>query len=131
MTGLEAGHLLCQGVGADHVCDYEELLVARTAGEFSTVAQGTTAWVHRTTSAMVNAQVSFPGSGGRCVDWIFNGNHIADGEYATFDQAGVITFHLDPDTVYDPGAPGQHTVAGDLECGGVMRSIFCCNAACP
>lgn len=122
---------MCQGIGADHVCDYVELLAANTAGEFANVPQGTTAWVHRTTDAMVGGSNSPAGPGGRCNDWTFNGNHIADGEYATFDTAGVITFHLDNDTVYDPGQPGVHTVVGDLECGGVMRAVFCCSPACP
>lgn len=132
LTGLDAGNNQCKAlnVGADHVCDYEEVLKAQAQGELAAIPQGTTAWVQRTTVAMVNGQPSQPGPGGRCNDWTYATNHISDGEYITFDQAGVPTFHLDNDTVYDSAAPGVHTIGGDLECGGAKRSILCCYQAC-
>jgi hypothetical protein len=129
-VGLDAAKKLCQGIGADHMCDYLELKNDAAKGELSNVAQGTTFWVNRTTPEMVNGQVSQPGPGGRCNDWTYSTNHISDGEYATFDQVGVPTFHLDNDTVFDQNAPGVHTIQNDLQCGGVMRAIPCCFPAC-
>jgi hypothetical protein len=73
---------------------------------------------------------SAPGPGGRCNDWKYMTNHISDGEYVTFATAGTPTFHLDNDTVFDPTMPGVHTIPGDLDCGGVTRSILCCYQAC-
>ncbi len=132
MTALAAGDAQCQAAmnGGDHVCDYEEVLSAAAHGELSTIPQGTTAWIHRTTTAIVSGTPSAPGPGGRCNDWTFNGNHLADGEYVMFDTVGVPTMHLDNDTVYDPGSPGLHTITGDLECAGETRSILCCHPSC-
>lgn len=128
-TGLDAGNTACQSIGADHVCDYEELLVSDTKGEFANVPQGTSFWVQRTTAVMVNGVLSQPGPGGNCNNWNYSTNHIGDGEYATFDQTGVITYHLDNDTFYD-GVDPTHAIPGDLQCGGVIRSIPCCFAVC-
>jgi hypothetical protein len=126
-TGLAAGNTACRAQGADHVCDYEELLVAQQRGELSAIPMGTTLWLHRTTTAMVMGQPSAPGPGGRCNDWTYSTNHSADGEYVSFDTAGVPTFHLDADTVFDPVSPGVHTVVG-LQCGGETRALACCFA---
>jgi hypothetical protein len=132
MTSLAAGNAACVGleIGAEHVCDYEEVLQAVAHGELSFIPQGTTAWVQRTTTALVNGMPSAPGSGGRCHDWTYAGNNQADGEYATFDQPGLPTFHLDGDTIFDPSMPGVHQIPGDLQCGGTMRSILCCYQVC-
>ena len=59
---------------------------------------------------------------------MFVGNHLADGEYITFDAAGVPTYHFDNDTFYDSVAT-EHVTPGDLDCGGQTRAILCCNAA--
>lgn len=130
LTGLEAGNAQCValGVGADHVCDYTEVLAAQMNGELATIPAATTAWVQRTTPAMVMGMVSQPGPGGNCNNWTYATNHIGDGEYLTFDVAGVPTYHLDNDTIFDPAQPGVHTIPGDLECGGATRSILCCYA---
>lgn len=128
-TGYEAGINICATLGADHPCDYEELKMAAAAGELSTVAQGTNAWVHRITDEMVDGAVSMPGAGGRCNDWVYTTNHISDGEYVTFDQVGVPTYHLDGDTFYN-GVDTSHTITGDLQCGGQMRALFCCFPTC-
>lgn len=130
LTGYEAGVAACAAIGADHPCDYEEVVTAAAAGELSAIPAGTTAWLHRTTTVSVGGADSLPGPGARCNDWTFTGNHIADGEYVTFETMGVATYHFDPDPVFDPAAPGEHVVAGDLDCGGVVRSIFCCYPAC-
>ncbi|APR76486.1 Hypothetical protein A7982_01833 [Minicystis rosea] len=130
LTKLDAGNAQCKAlnIGADHVCDYEEVLKAQAQGELAGIPAGTTAWVQRTTVAMVKGIASPPGPGGRCNDWSYATNHISDGEYVTFDTAGQPTYHLDNDTSYDPLAP--KLVPGDLECGGQMRSILCCYQAC-
>lgn len=132
MTGLAAGDAQCAnlGVGADHVCDYEEVRKAEMQGELAAVPQGTIAWVQRTTVAMVNGQPSQPGPGGRCNDWTSVSDQLTDGEYATFDSQGNPTYHLDNDTIYDFATPGVHTILGDLQCGLVLRSILCCFPAC-
>lgn len=130
-TGLDAGNNVCKSlnIGADHVCDYEEVLLAQAQGELAAIPAGTTAWIQRTTNAMVGGVTSAPGPGGRCNNWTYNTNHISDGEYATFDTVGNPTYHLDGDTIFDPNQAGVHTV-GDLPCGGATRSILCCYQAC-
>lgn len=128
-TGYSAGVQLCKAIAADHPCTYEEMRKAEMVGELADIAQGTTTWIHRTTVEMVNNMPSMPGPGGRCNDWTYTTNHISDGEYSTFDQPGIPTYHLDNDTKFD-GVDQSHTIAGDLDCGGVMRAIPCCYPAC-
>ena len=134
LTSFAAGNYMCQNsnIAADHVCDYEEVLKAQANGELSTIAMGTTAWVQRTTTAMVAGVPSPAGPGGRCNDWKYGTNHIADGEYVTFDQVGVPTYVLDNDTQFEnlpPPAVSAHTQPG-LPCGGVTRKIMCCSPKC-
>lgn len=128
-TGYEAGIEVCKTIGADHPCEYQEVKKAEAAGELSTVAAGTSAWIHRTTPEMVNGAMSPPGPGGRCNDWVYITNHISDGEYVTFAQVGIPAYHLDNDTVYD-GVDTTHTIGGDLQCGGESRAVLCCYPAC-
>lgn len=132
LTSLAAGDDMCQkaNLGADHVCDYEEVRKAQTAGELAMIPAGTTAWVQRTTPAPVGGVTSAPGPGGRCNDWKYNTNHISDGEYVTFPTLGTPAYHLDNDTVYDVSMPGSHTIPGDLECNGASRNIMCCYTSC-
>jgi hypothetical protein len=133
LTSLAAGDDMCQKLGTDgidHVCDYEEMLVAQKADEFKAIAAGTTFWVQRSTPAMVNGVMSQPGPGGRCNDWKYNTNHISDGEYVSFDKLGEPTYFLDNDTVFDGANPGVHNIPGMLECNGVSRSIMCCYTKC-
>ncbi len=129
-VGLAGGNAACVSAGADHVCDYEEVLKAQAHGELATIVAGTTAWVQRTTTALVNGVPSAPGSGGNCVNWTALTNNNEEGEYATFDTTGVPTFHLDDDTVFDPSVQG-HVNVHNLPCGGVTRSILCCKPVCP
>lgn len=129
LTSLDAGNAVCESIGADHVCDYTEVLAAEAAGELASIPAGTTAWVQRTTTAQVGGVDSVAGPGGRCNNWTYATNHISDGEYITFDATGVPTYHLDNDTIFDAANPGVHT-SPDLPCGGTMRSILCCNAVC-
>ncbi len=111
------------------VCDYEQVLQAEAAGELAGLPAGSTAWIHRTTNAMVNGVASAPGSGGRCVDWTYQTNHISDGEFVTVAAGGVATYSLDNDTVYNLDDT-THTQPGLLECGTQMRAILCCNPPC-
>lgn len=128
-TGYDAGIEICKTIGADHPCTYEEMRKAEMANELANIAQGTTTWIHRTTPEMVNNVMSQPGAGGRCNNWIYTTNHISDGEFSTFDQVGVPTYHLDNDTFFN-GVDTTHTITGDLQCGGEMRAILCCYPAC-
>lgn len=128
-SGYEAGTEICKTIAADHPCEYQEVLAAQAAGELATIDQGTTAWIHRTTDAMVNGVPSPPGAGGRCNNWTYLTNHISDGEYVTFDMVGNPTYHLDNDTFYD-GVDTTHTIPNDLQCNGAMRAILCCFPVC-
>lgn len=131
LTSLQAGDDMCvkANVGADHVCDYTEVLAAEKNGELKAIPANTTAWIQRTTTAMVNGQPSAPGPGGRCNEWTYSTNHRSDGEYIIFQQVGVPTYMLDNDTVYDPN-DGSHVNLADLQCGGVNRAILCCYTKC-
>jgi hypothetical protein len=137
LVGFAAGGAMCQmaatvanvpNPGEVVVCDYE-VLEAEAKGELASLPANSTAWIHRTTQAMVNGVASAPGSGGRCVDWTYQTNHISDGEFVTIGAGGVATYSLDGDTFYD-GVDTTHTQPGLLECGQQMRSILCCNPPC-
>lgn len=134
LSSLAAGHDMCQkaNLGADHVCDYEEVIKAQTAGELSMIAAGTTAWVQRTTPAMVNGTMSAPGPGGRCNDWKYMTNHLSDGEYVSFETVGQPNFHLDNETKYTGVAADGHANPDDLPCGNAVlkRRVMCCYAKC-
>jgi cysteine-rich repeat protein len=138
--GIGAGTSLCQQIGADHFCDYEEVLAALALGELDADPNitdvGITAWVHRTTPAMVNGVLSEPGPGGRCNNWTYGTKHLADGEYVTLTKvAGAVTadFRLDNDAIYD-GTANHSQPATELNCGanagGPMRAILCCYPQC-
>lgn len=129
-SGYEAGIELCAALGADHPCTYEEVRKAEMAGELSTVAAGTTAWVHRTTPEMVNGNVSLPGAGGRCNDWTYGTNHLSDGEFVHFDTVGVAAYSLDNDTVFSGVAADGHADPALNPCGNITRSMMCCYPAC-
>lgn len=129
LKSLEAGNEMCKTIGADHFCDYEEVKLAEAKGELANIAAGTTAWIHRTTMAVVNGQNSAPGPGGRCNEWTYGTNHISDGEYVSFDQVGKPTYHLDNDTFFD-GVDTTHAIPNQLQCGGQLRAILCCYPKC-
>lgn len=124
--GLAAGTAMCASIGADHVCDYEEVLQADQAGEFDGMVN-VTAWIHRTTIEEVDAVPSAPGPGGRCVDWTDGTGTLADGEWVEFGADGLV-YNLDPDTFYD-GIDGSHTDPL-FPCMTVSRALLCCNPAC-
>jgi hypothetical protein len=77
--------------------------------------------------------LSPPGPGGNCNGWTYEGTYIGDGEYYSFDQQGVVTYHFDNDTIWDPGGPDPESHShpwDDLKCGGSTRAILCCYASC-
>jgi hypothetical protein len=126
--GLAAGELKCQGIGADHLCDYEEVKAAALAEELAQLGVGTSGWIHRTTIETVAGRPSAPGPGGRCIDWTYAMDMLADGEYVEITADGPV-FVLDPDTFYD-GLDPSHADPTDLPCAGIARALLCCNAAC-
>lgn len=134
--GVEAGNFACQAIGADHVCEYSEVLEAKKNGELANIANGTTAWLQRTTDVDVNGTMYKAGAGARCNDWQYGTGHLSDGEYITFGAGGEPTFHLDPDSTFGEG----HTIGAapgvdDLPCNGdnqnpPKRAILCCFPKC-
>jgi cysteine-rich repeat protein len=142
--GTEAGDAMCQQIGADHHCDYEEVKTALAKGELGADANlqnGVTAWVDRTTTEKIDGQgkpdangmSSAPGAGARCNNFTYGTNHISDGEYVEFSRSGNTVsgaFTLDSDSVFDGNNPGVHTNNSDMPCGGVSRRILCCFPKC-
>lgn len=125
--GVAAGTAMCGSIGADHLCDYEEVLAADEAGELEGMVN-ITAWIHRTTVESVEGVPSAPSPGGRCVDWSDGTGTLADGEWVEFGPDGLL-YHLDPDTFYD-GMDGSHTDAVAFPCMTITRSVLCCHASC-
>jgi len=123
-VGLEAGNAACRTIGGDHVCEVRELIAAQAAGELAGVAEGATAWLHRTVALSEGGVPSEPGPGGSCNGWTYGGNATADGEYLLFVADGEFQYLIDDDTSYD--GVSTDATRPDLECGGVSRSILCC-----
>ena len=65
----------------------------------------------------------------RAAEVPFGNNLFSDGEYVSFDTIGAPTHHLDNDTLFD-GMSSDNVMPNDLERGGMVRSMLCCNAAC-
>ncbi len=114
--GAQAGKALCQDVGADHMCTYDEVLAADAKGELAALPTNLTYWLHRTKNApdylqnngmkackidadcpptdqcdpTVKVCAWKPGQIGRCYDWASLANSNADGEwFATLpDKSG-------------------------------------------
>ncbi len=114
-VGLAAGKALCQDVGADHVCSYDETVEADLRGELPDLAvpSNLTYWLRRTSDVAdaakfnvvcakkadcgiaqvcvpgldgaIRACASLPGEGGSCVDWAGNADDVSDGEW--FERA--------------------------------------------
>jgi len=125
--GLMGGEAMCESIGADHVCDYLEVVDAAQAGELDALGN-ITVWIHRTTIEPVDGVPSAPGPGGRCVDWADGTSTLADGEWAELTADGVV-FNLDPDTFYD-GLDSSHTDPIAFPCMGISRAILCCHPTC-
>ena len=120
VTGFGAGRMMCQTmVGAEDVCTYDMLVEAEMQGDFAAVAAGTTMWVHRESTATYNGVMVSPGASARCNDWLYDTNHLHDGEFVTVGAGGALEFSLDPDVT----TPAE----GLLQCAGETRAIPCCN----
>jgi hypothetical protein len=105
--GMQAAKALCQDVGADHVCRYDEIVAADAKGELAGIPTNLTYWLHRTTNVPDYLQDNGkktcntaadcggadvcdpitkvcswkPGAGGRCNDWTGPNDLIAAGEW--------------------------------------------------
>ncbi|MGH1345519.1 MAG: hypothetical protein ACRBN8_28400 [Nannocystales bacterium] len=120
-AGFTSGTQACMAAGYEGVCTYTQMEEASAQGDFAAVPPGTTYWVHRVVATMYNAVLIQPDTRSRCDDWRYGTNDVNDGEYATV-AAGALTFTLDADPL--PNGGGD---ASGLDCGGLTRSIPCCN----
>lgn len=126
LVGVQAADAECKANGADHFCRYDEIVAAAAKGELATVSGSV--WVHRTTAALVGGVTNSGGAGARCADWAYATNHINQGEFATITN-GQPAFDLAPANQLTVGAAPSGDSA--RKCGGVLRSILCCNPKCP
>ncbi len=141
-VGLTAGNQACMDVGADHVCDYDDIVLAASKGELAALAPTDTAWLQRTHDVTVSATsprivvLGHPAVVGttykvskasRCIDWTYAGEYLNDGEFVAFESGGnAPTFHLDDDPCAIQPSPK------DIPCGhdALLRSVLCCYAKC-
>ncbi len=128
--GIIAGDNLCKAIGADHVCTYTEVLEADQRGELAqTFGETDTFWLHRVSSITVDSTVIAAGAGGRCNDWTYPGNQLADGEFGEMGSGGVVGYNFDSNACYTTNA-GDGCAEAGIPCGGVLRAIPCCTDAC-
>jgi hypothetical protein len=141
-VGLAAGNEMCQDQGADHVCDYDDLVLAASKGELSGLSSTDTAWLIRTHSVTVSATsptisvlgqpatvgTTYPiGKGSNCDDFNYSTDHLNDGEYVNFSTGGnTPTFHFDDNPCV------IQTLPKDIPCGHntMPRDLLCCFAKC-
>ena len=137
--GTQAGDEMCQAAGYDHVCTFAQLQTANSLGETASLPDGTI-WVHRVAAAVkIDAMgnldpagtLTVAGAGGRCNDWTYPTNHLADGEYLEVLNGEQI-WHLDHNTCYtgDPNDMCQGNGPADGGQCHVRRAIPCCLAGC-
>jgi hypothetical protein len=138
-VGLAAGDLACQSIGADHVCDYDDIVFAASRGELSSLTTSDTAWLQRTHPVTIGSsspKISVLGQpatigttykidlhGSNCVSWAYSTDHLNDGEYVDFSTgANTPTFHLDDNPCQIQALPK------DIPCGHnvTQRSVLCC-----
>ncbi len=107
LVGFQAGKALCQAVGADHVCRYDEVVKADANGELAAIPTDLTYWLYRTTNVpdyqlsngtkscnassdcggndvcdpITNVCSWKPGAGGRCNDWTTVSDDYSEGEW--------------------------------------------------
>lgn len=135
--GVAAGNAMCVEIGADHVCEWDEVTAADANGELAgQLPVGQSFWIHRLFSDVVlpNGVTSSPGSGGTCNDWTYPTNHIADSEMGIFQASalpgsgwqlvGNIAAKFDESTCYTgnpttcPGGDGGDNSFSGKNCGG-------------
>jgi len=138
--GVAAGNEMCAQIGADHVCTYKEIEYAHSKGELNgTNLIPETYWLHRVTETVAdnNGDMSPPGPGGRCNDWTYPTDHIADGEVMGWDGTDLV-YGIDPDTIYTgTTTPIDHadnkdglSVPESDNCNGSTFYIACCFPEC-
>ncbi|MBM4376158.1 MAG: hypothetical protein FJ095_13835 [Deltaproteobacteria bacterium] len=109
LEGVQAGNAMCQAIGADHICNYGEVVKAEAAGELAMIPPNLTYWLHRTNKDLtvldpanktctIDTDCNAPGvlafcdpvqkkcawkagAGARCNDWTYPTGHISDGEW--------------------------------------------------
>ena len=122
--GIKAGNGMCAAMGADHVCSYQELVLADSLGELAVIPDDTEIWLHRLTAVGMFQ----PGAGGRCIDWTSPGGCTAEGEYAV-KEMGQMQYHFDDDAAYS-GMCDHFNPTAPLSCGLDLRAIACCGPSC-
>jgi hypothetical protein len=141
-VGLAAGNEMCQDQGADHVCDYDDLVLAASRGELGALTAIDTAWLIRTHSVTVSASsptidvlgqpatsgTTYPvGTGSNCNNFNYSTDHLNDGEYVNFASGGnTPTFHFDDNPCVIQATPK------DIPCGHnvQLRDVLCCYPKC-
>ncbi len=129
-NGIASGVDACKSLvpAGDHPCDYEEIKAAIAKGELADVPDGTTFWVHRSTPDPDNTNNGGPNL--RCNEWKYNTNDICRGEFGT-KAGGAFTFDLHKGALINGGLCGAGAGGGVTQkCGGVTRSVLCCNPKC-
>jgi len=142
LPGLPSGNAACQALGADHVCDYDDLVLAATKGELTPLATTDTAWLYRVNPVTVTATsptievLGTPatvgttyqvGMGSRCANWTYSTDHLNDGEYVSFEKGvNKPTYHFDDNPTV------IQTTPKDIPCGhnGMPRAVLCCFPKC-
>jgi hypothetical protein len=140
--GSAAGDALCQAQGADHVCDFDDIVYAASKGEFAGLTTTDNAWLVRTHSVTVGAtdkmitqggvsatvgQTYKVGQASRCANWSYSTDHLNDGEWVDFSTGvNTPTFHIDnnPCAIQMPN-PGKDSPCGHNT---MPRSVLCCYA---
>ena len=122
--GLSAGDAACQELGADHVCDVDELRAAANAGDFQGVPEGWDIWAM---DRGAPEHTTCRGFSYETADQGWSGNNAR-----TVPQDGYSTLVLEalPDPGFDPLCLKDNTVCQQYvptgaECN-VERHIPCC-----
>lgn len=145
-VGFAAGNEMCHSIGANHVCTYQEMILAEDKGEldnlYDDIGTGTTAdpfgssrtfWVNRVNPVTVGDNIYDPGEGARCIDWMKPAgidiqNKYADGEYASVSSDGTITYFLDSNSCYTGNFDDACAdFSGQMYCENKLRAIPCCS----
>jgi hypothetical protein len=127
LSGVAAGDAMCQAIGADHACDYDDIVLAASKSEITGLATTDTAWLHRTHDVTVNGTTFGVSKASRCDDWNYETDHVNDGEFVSFENGlNTPTYHLDD----DPNATQASPKA--IPCGNAAgtRYVLCCYPKC-
>jgi hypothetical protein len=142
LSGIAAGNQACQDQGADHVCDYDDLVLAASKGEIAGLATTDTAWLERTHSVTITAasppilvlgQPPANGTtlqvtkGSRGADWTYQTDHLNDCEFVSFENGlNAPTYNLDDNPCAIQAVP-KHIPCGINK---IPRDVLCCFPKC-